>query len=129
MLTDKTCVDVLREAARLIERVGWTRGANARSDGGKACSVFYGPARAFSIYGAIVNVLGPGVGDKALQSTAFWRLVTQAAWAELPEMDRGKVEHALHALNDLRAMDQAAAARHLRKWSIVPDIAALGEFQ
>lgn len=126
-----TVSDVLTKAASLLDR-GVCRGANARLADGKSCGVFNHKAAAYSMYGALCAVLGPGLGgDASLQHSAAWKLVALRAWEGMKAL-RGecpRMEYALHDLND--ALDgHAAEARGalLRRWAAEPEIAALGEW-
>lgn len=95
-----TVSEVLTRAADLLDK-GVCRGANTRLAGGKACGVFDQRAVAYSMYGALCAVLGPGLGDdKALQASAAWKLIALRAWADLPSYERGQLEYALHDMND-----------------------------
>lgn len=109
--------EVLMRAADLLDR-GWSRGANARMANGNACGVFSPRANAYSMYGALCAVLGPGFGDdKVPQASPAWRLIALRAWEATPEHARARMEYALHDLNDCIAT-ASRAAELFREWAI-----------
>lgn len=132
-----TVSEVLIRAATLLEK-GVCRGANARLEGGRACGVFDRRASAYSMYGALCAVLGPALGEeKALRSSAAWKLIALRAWDRIPQDDQpGKrLEYALHDLNDFytaAGTDRAAGVelgKRFREWAADPEIAAMGAWQ
>lgn len=125
-MTAITVSEVLLRAATLLDK-GVCRGANARLEGGKACGVFDQRAAAYSMYGALCAVLGPGLGaDKALQGSAAWKLIALRAWDAMPQDCQVgvRMEHALHELND--TIPPAQAAPLFREWAADIEIMALG---
>jgi len=121
-----TVSNVLTRAAILLER-GVCRGANARLPDGKPCGVFDQRAASHSMYGALCSVLGPGLGDdKALQASPAWKLISLRAWAALPENAQGRMEYALHDLNDVLPFHQPT--KLFREWAADEEIVALGEW-
>lgn len=140
-----TVSEVLTRAATLLDK-GHCRRVNARLEGGKACGVFDRRAAAYSMYGALCAVLGPGLGDdKALQASPAWKVIALRARAALDEIGQFTLyrdDFALHELNDhlpdfyVWEVDgknvytpSGAPAKAFREWAADPEIIALGEWQ
>lgn len=80
--------EMLRLAADVVD-AGWSSGANARDEAGRAVPLYQGDVRAainpaavrFSGYGAICKVISqhPQRGNGGIRA-ADWREVAQAAW-------------------------------------------------
>lgn len=127
--------EVLTKAASLCDR-GVCRGANARLANSKAVGCFNQEAAYHSMYGALVAVLGPGLGDdRALQASAAWKMIAMRAWDEFTGEGQkpGTLKFSLHDLNDALPGDPGAKSLIrgdlFRKWAADAQIESIGEWK